>query len=88
MVMHPHKGVDTGDEIAEGKNKKHLSIDKYISVRQELTKRLEQEHFISEQNNMLAYKMHEISQKNEFKWKEHLTLQDMVKIKRLKTILL
>jgi hypothetical protein len=33
MVMHPHKSVDTGDEITEGKNKQHLSIDKYISVK-------------------------------------------------------
>jgi len=56
MVMHPHKGVDTGDRIPEGKNKQHLSIDKYISERQEFTRRLEQKHFISEQNNMLAYK--------------------------------
>jgi hypothetical protein len=31
MVMHPHKGVFTGDEIAEGKNEQHLSIGKYIS---------------------------------------------------------
>ena len=79
MVMHPHKGVDNGDRIAEGKNKQHLSTDNYIGERQELTRRLEQKHFISEQNNMLAYKMHEISQKNEFKWKKHLTLQDMFK---------
>ena len=54
--MHPHKGVETGDKIAEGKNKQHLSIDKYINVRQELTKGVEQKHFISEQNNMLANK--------------------------------
>jgi hypothetical protein len=54
MVMHPHKGADTGDKITEGKNKQHLSVDKYISVRQELTKGLEQKHFISEQNNVLA----------------------------------
>jgi hypothetical protein len=36
---------------------------------------------------MLPYKMHEISQKNEFKWKKkHLTLQDM--FKKSKTLLL
>jgi hypothetical protein len=62
--MHPHKGVDTVDEIAERKNKQHLSVDKYIGVRHELTKRLEQMNFISEQNNILAYKMHKIPQKN------------------------
>jgi hypothetical protein len=61
------------------KMQKENSSDKYISVRQELIKRLEQKSFISEQNNMLVYKMHDISQKNEFKWKKHLTLRDMFK---------
>jgi len=78
MIIHPHKGVDTGDRIAEGKNKQHLLIDKYISERQEPTTRLEQKNFISEQNNMLVYKMHAISQKNKFKLKKHLTLPDIL----------
>jgi hypothetical protein len=41
MVTHPNEGVEADDEIDEGVNEEHVSIDKCISLTEKFVKGLE-----------------------------------------------
>jgi hypothetical protein len=79
MVMHPNEIEDADDEIDEGTNEEHISIDKCVSLTEKLVKGLEQKSFISEQHVMWVYKIQEVLQTNKLKCMKQLTLQDMFK---------
>jgi hypothetical protein len=69
--MHPDRGSYTDDDDDDNNNNNNnevlneekISIDKCISLTEELTRGLEQKSFITQQHNMWVYKIQEVLQK-------------------------